>query len=185
MKRSLKIPLFLVAAGVFAWLVFGVFGIQALFIDRKVEEQVPEAVMSLVSGQDGGSASTDAERALLGKGSFRQGDSTYTISGDAFLSRINGQLNLTFTGFDVTNGPDLFVYAVKSSSTDNQEVKSTVSEGGFINLGTLKGNIGDQNYALEDGLDLEDYPVISIWCRRFGRNFGSALIEPEPIPGSP
>ena len=55
-------------------------------------------------------------------------------------------------------------------ATDN----ATVTKAGFIHLGALKGNIGDQNYELPAGADLNKYQSVTIWCRRFGVNFGTA-----------
>ena len=168
MKKTIILPLAVLSIAGFSWLAFGFFGIQALFTNQEVDESIPDAVSQAMSDGTGDSES------LLGQGAFTQGDSTYTIAGQAFLTR--GEVNpmLTFTDFEVSNGPDLFVYAVKSPNTDNKTVKDAVAAGDFINLGTLKGNIGNHNYELDDTFNSEDYPVIAIWCRRFGRNFGSA-----------
>jgi len=38
----------------------------------------------------------------------------------------------------------------------------------------MKGNIGDQNYDIPSTVDLEKYRTVTIWCKRFGVNFGSA-----------
>lgn len=47
-----------------------------------------------------------------------------------------------------------------------------------MNLGELKGNIGNQTYTIPEGIDLENV-VVSIWCERFSRNFGMAsLVSP-------
>ena len=180
MNNITKISLLLLAIGFFTWLVFGFFGIQALFTNKEVTEDIPDAVTELIS-EPVTEASSSAEKSskLLGSGSFVQGDSTYTISGNAFLSRINDKLNLTFTDFEVSNGPDLFVYAVKTDSTENSELKATVASGGFIKLSALKGNLGDQNYLLDAEFETKQYEVISIWCRRFSRNFGSVYLAPS------
>ena len=42
----------------------------------------------------------------------------------------------------------------------------------------IKGNIGDQNYALGSDLDLSKYRAVSIWCKRFSVNFGAAALRP-------
>lgn len=178
MKGILKLLAAVVAIGVFGWLAFGFFGIQALWTNREVEEEIPDSVSELIS-QPAGAAGTG----LVGTGLFEQGDSTYTIAGNVFLSRTEGKLHLTFTDFEVSNGPDLFVYAVKTNSTDNRTVKDTVANGGFVNLGALKGNLGNQSYLLEDEINADEYSVIAIWCRRFSRNFGSAALSP-PTSGS-
>ncbi|MGC6466705.1 MAG: DM13 domain-containing protein [Akkermansiaceae bacterium] len=175
MMKILKVALTVLGAGLLGWSAFGVFGIQALFVDLEAEEEIPEAVSSLISGSENGAVESNSQ--VLGKGSFHRGDGTYTISGNVFLNKVEGKINLTFTDLEVSNGPDLFVYAVKTDSTENKQLKETVSNGDFINLGSLKGNIGDQNYLLEDGFDPKEYQVISIWCRRFGRNFGSVVLD--------
>ena len=55
---------------------------------------------------------------------------------------------------------------------------ATVQQAGFIDLGVLKGNIGDQNYGLGNDLDLTKYRAVSIWCKRFSVNFGAAALKP-------
>lgn len=177
MNRILKFALVSLSICVLAWLAFGFFGIQALFIDREVEEEIPESISELIvqsNNETTEASENNSHGELVGKGAFKQGDSTYTIQGNAFLSRIDGKLSLTFTDFEVSNGPDLFVYAVGSDNTENRAVKEAVASGKFITLGRLKGNIGDQSYELESKVSLSDYGVIAIWCRRFSRNFGSA-----------
>ncbi|MFK7910855.1 MAG: DM13 domain-containing protein [Akkermansiaceae bacterium] len=173
MNKNTKIIVAILVAGALGWLAFGFFGIQSLFINQEVNEDIPESVSKLIADGSG------AGQELVGQGSFQQGDSTYTISGNAYLSRIEGKLNLTFTDFDVTNGPNLYVYAVKADSTENATVKEAVAKEDFISLGTLKGNIGNQNYVLEKDFDPEEYQVISIWCQRFSRNFGTVKLAAE------
>ena len=38
----------------------------------------------------------------------------------------------------------------------------------------MKGNIGDQNYEIPATVDLANYRTVTIWCKRFSVNFGSA-----------
>jgi hypothetical protein len=49
-----------------------------------------------------------------------------------------------------------------------------VKTAGFVELGPMKGNIGDQNYDIPATVDLANYRTVTIWCRRFSVNFGSA-----------
>ena len=47
----------------------------------------------------------------------------------------------------------------------------------------MKGNKGDQNYDIPADVDLNKYNIITIWCARFGVNFGqAALAEPSLMP---
>jgi electron transfer DM13 len=57
-----------------------------------------------------------------------------------------------------------------SDARDND----TVTKAGFIDIGSLKGNIGDQNYDLPANTDMAKYRAITIWCKRFSVNFGTA-----------
>ena len=169
MKRKRTIIIVLVLLPIMAWLAFGFFGIQALFFDRVVDEALPPAVQAMKA--------QDSHEGIVSRGTFQQGDSTYTITGSAYLSTDGGKTTLSFTDFKVSNGPDLFVYAVQVDATENKTVKTAVADGKFKNIGQLKGNIGNQNYLLDSDFTSADYPVIAIWCRRFSRNFGSALLQ--------
>ena len=73
---------------------------------------------------------------------------------------------LRLENFKATNGPDLYVYL----ATDK-----TASD--FVNLGRLKGNIGNQNYEMPEGTDLSKYDTALIWCRAFSVLFGSAELK--------
>jgi hypothetical protein len=106
---------------------------------------------------------------------FQQGDSTYEIAGDLIATRREGEVTLSFSGFSVTSGPDLFVYLVDTADTSNEGVKAAIEAGNFVNLAELKGNIGNQNYEVNVE-DFREYDAVSIWCRQFGRNFGHAEI---------
>ncbi|MBM3460428.1 MAG: DM13 domain-containing protein, partial [Armatimonadetes bacterium] len=61
------------------------------------------------------------------------------------------------------------------------EVKDSaaVKQAGFVDLGSIKGNQGDQNYSVPTDLDLGKYRTVTIWCKRFGVNFGSASLAGE------
>jgi hypothetical protein len=58
---------------------------------------------------------------------------------------------------------------------------ATVENAGFVDLGVIKGNIGDQNYRLGSDLDLGKYRAVSIWCKRFSVNFGAAALRPTEL----
>jgi hypothetical protein len=75
---------------------------------------------------------------------------------------------LRLENFRATNGPDLYVYL----ATDN-------SASDFVDLGRLKGNIGNQNYDIPEGTDFSKYDTVLIWCKAFSVLFGSAKLEPQ------
>ena len=154
---KLVIPAVAVAALV-AWYAFRP---ERLVANRRVDEAIPTAQgglspQPLVSGQFYSILHPTAGTATI----YRMGDGT----------RI-----LRFTGFSTSNGPDVHVYIVAS---DDAKDIATVQQAGFIDLGVIKGNIGDQNYTLGDDLDLAKYRAVSIWCKRFSVNFGAAALRP-------
>ncbi len=178
--------------GIIAWLAFGFFGIQAAFIDDEVSEAGP-IFNNTEAEQDAIAATDDFQEAMEDANENKTeidpatqdadmeemedempGEIVTVVSGDfAGLSRYNieGQakvLNdgseqrfLRFENFSSDNGPDLKVYL----RADNGE---------FVNLGDLKGNIGDQNYEIPADVDLSVFNTVDIWCERFGVGFGLA-----------
>jgi hypothetical protein len=89
-----------------------------------------------------------------------------------------GKRVLRFTNFETSNGPDVRVYLVAANDATDSE---TVKRAEFVEVGALKGNIGDQNYELSSDLDLSKYRAVTIWCKRFSVNFATApLTAPGP-----
>jgi len=105
-------------------------------------------------------------------GSFRSID--HTTSGTATLALADdGHYYVRFEDFSTSNGPDLFVYLSTAPAT--AEGREFADD--FIDLGGLKGNIGNQNYLVPDGTDLEKYKSVVVWCRRFTSPFGAAPLD--------
>lgn len=84
--------------------------------------------------------------------------------GKAMIISVGGVAFLRFQGFQVTNGPDLHIYMTRGGN---------IASG--IDLGKLKGSIGDQNYAL-GGVDLKSYDTVVIFCKPFQISFAEAKI---------
>jgi Electron transfer DM13 len=98
----------------------------------------------------------------------------HNSSGTAALYRQqDGSYLLRLTKFEVLNGPDLHVF-VSSARNAGQ---ADVTEENSLNLGRLKGNVGDQNYVIPKGAMLEKLNSVVIWCRRFHVNFATAPLE--------
>lgn len=76
---------------------------------------------------------------------------------------------LTLADFETDPGPDLFVY-VAPGRASGEDVD------GFTRLARLKGNIGNQQYALPADLDVAGGATVVIWCRAFSVSFGAAQL---------
>lgn len=153
-----KIVLALLVVALFAaWYAFRP---ERLVVDHTVNEGIPAA-------QDGSSPQAIESGAFSGV--------VHPTSGMATIYRLgSGDRILRFTNFKTSNGPNVHVYLVAADDAKDSE---TVKHADFIDLGAIKGNIGDQNYALATGLDLSKYRTVSIWCQRFALNFGAAPLR--------
>jgi Electron transfer DM13 len=167
-KRNLVILAVLVL-GAIAWYAFRP---ERLFIDQTVSEKFPAAAAPVT-------AAASSKPTVLYSGRFH--DVAHKSTGNATLFQLqDGKRVLRLTEFETSNGPDVQLYMVAAAdSRDN----ATVTNAGFVSLGALKGNKGDQNYDVPSDLDLGKYRSVTIWCRRFGVNFGTApLAQPGEMP---
>jgi hypothetical protein len=148
----------LVVLGGIGWYLFRP---ELLFVNKKVnEEQVASVGASVMRA--------------LATGRFHS--VAHETRGTATIQDVGGGHRvLRLTEFTTSNGPDVRVYLVAApDASDNQ----TVTKAGFVELGKLKGNQGDQNYDVPEDLDLTHYRAVTIWCRRFSVNFATAPLTP-------
>jgi Electron transfer DM13 len=101
----------------------------------------------------------------------------HATSGRATVySAPNGANTLRLTHFRTSNGPNLHVILI--AATDAQDNDDFLKKGvDRVELGALKGNEGDQNYAIPANTDLSKYKAVSIFCERYNANFGTAPLE--------
>lgn len=114
-----------------------------------------------------------AEMEILAQGEFY--DLAHEGMGTATVYRLaDGSLVLRFENFSVLNGPDLHVYLATQDPVPNT---IGVELEGAIDLGQLKGNVGDQNYVLPAGFDPETFKSVVIWCQPFRVPFNAAGLK--------
>jgi hypothetical protein len=125
-----------------------------------------------------GSMATSA--AKIKSGDFRDQDSFHKGSGQATIYRSSdGSRLLRLENLNVTNGPDLHVLLSPHLSPDKgNEVKIQ----GYADLGKLKGNKGDQNYPIPDGVDIDIQKSVVIYCKPFSVVFSVAMLQNEEFP---
>lgn len=158
----------LVVIGAGAWYAFRP---ERLFIDKTVNES-----LASVTPADAPAVAP----ATLAAGRFH--GVHHETMGNATIYRLpDGRRVLRFTEFATSNGPDVQVYLVAASDARDN---ATVTHAGFVSLGAIKGNQGDQNYEIPAGVDLAKYRTVTVWCRRFSVNFGSAPLSVEAQPAT-
>jgi hypothetical protein len=83
------------------------------------------------------------------------------------VAQSRGQRVLTFTRFDVDPGLDVAVYLTPTTASVDDRV----------DLGALKGNIGDQQYPIPPEVDLGKYDSLVLWCRPFTVRIATAELS--------
>lgn len=147
--------LVLIVVGAGAWYAFRP---ERIFINQRVNEQFPTA-----------SAATNQ----LASGQFHSG--AHETKGMATVFQLaDNKRTLRLTNFQTSNGPDVHVYLVAAADAKDND---TVTKAEVVDLGSMKGNIGDQNYDLPANTDLSKYRAVTIWCKRFSVNFGTAPLN--------
>ena len=138
--------------------LWAAFRPERLFVNAKVNETMPAGL---------------ATETVLASGSFQS--VAHGTKGTASIYQLaDGKHILRLANFETSNGPDVHVYLVAANDASNSE---TVEKAGFLELGSLKGNIGDQNYDIPADVDFEKYHAVTIWCKRFSVNFGTAPLN--------
>ena len=163
-SRNVVVGLVVLVLVVGGWYLFRP---ERLWVNQKVSEGLPAASASAMA------AAPVSPKELLA-GSFHNG--AHDTKGMAGVFDVEGRPVLRLTQFETSNGPDVHVYLVAANDAmDN----ATVTKAGYIDLGSLKGNIGDQNYDIPAGTDLAKYRAVTIWCARFHVNFGTAPLAAQ------
>ena len=111
---------------------------------------------------------------IVATGSFH--GAAHKTSGRATIYSVEGKETLRLTNFKTSNGPDVHVVLIAASDAQDNEnfLDKSVER---VELGKLKGNEGDQDYAVPSGTDLSKFKAVSIYCERFNANFGTAPLE--------
>jgi hypothetical protein len=153
--RSTGIPIlagYLVAAA-----ATGGYLAATTLVDKTVDERVVTGIPASEMPTTPARPERKARNVEESRGTFTSGE--HTTTGTARVIRLaGGRRVLTLTNFSTSAGPDL---RVRIGETD---------------LGALKGNRGDQQYAVPDDLRPRNQTV-QIWCRAFSALFGSAQLR--------
>ena len=107
-------------------------------------------------------------------GSFKDADAFHRGSGTATIYRTpDGSEVLRLEDLNVTNGPALHVVLSPHSDPERSE---QVKQEGFVDLGDLKGNRGNQNYPIPAGVDTSVHKSVVIYCYPFAVVFSVATL---------
>ncbi len=164
----------LVGAAVIAGLALAVgiayFQPQKLFINQRVNEAIPAATSA--PGQAPQASPVAGSETVLSRSNLQSLE--HQSSGTVLLIQlVGGGRVLRLENLATSNGPDLRVYL----STTPASADWHGYDRDYVDLGALKGNLGNQNYALPDSVDIARYRSAVIWCRQFKVGFAVASLS--------
>jgi hypothetical protein len=167
-----------------------------LVVDDVVDEALPEAGPSASAPAAPGSelapsgSADGASETPTTAPSASPVPATRTIAAGTFISHEHetsgtvrllalpdGRQVLRLEGLDTSNGPDLKVWITDQKVVDGPSGWPVFDDGRYVDLGSLKGNKGNQNYVLPAGTRLDGLRSVSIWCDRFNVSFGAAELS--------
>ena len=110
---------------------------------------------------------------LVQEGIFMDADAFHQGEGSATIYELpDGTFVLRLEDFMVTNGPDLHVLLATGEAPTGRD-----DLGEYVDLGSLKGNVGSQNYPIPAGLDVSQFQSVVIYCMPFHVVFSTATLS--------
>ena len=145
-------------------------------VSQPMDESMPKAMMGGGDEKETASGAGNAETKplILKTGSFQDADSFHKGSGQATIYQASdGSHLLRLEDFKTTNGPDLHVVL---SPSPNPQSSAEVKTAGYVDLGKLKGNIGNQNYPIPEETEIDAQMSVVIYCKPFQVVFSVAML---------
>lgn len=167
-------PIYLAAGAVLVvLLIVGLYLFQpwAFFANKQVNEELPSS--GVTSSSSPGSSDAPKPLLTLASGPFRSYE--HETTGTASLIRLpDGSRVVRLTDFKTSNGPDVKVWL----SVNPASKATSARDSKYVDLGEMKGNVGNQNYPVPADAAEETWASVVIWCDRFSVPFGAANLEP-------
>jgi hypothetical protein len=163
---------------------FGLYWFQPwkIVTDKEVNETLAAVETSAPAETESAAPVVTQSAAPKGPAVVRQGTFVtheHETTGTARIIRnADGSHRLELVALDTSNGPDLRVWLSDQPVKEGTAGWRVFDDGKWLELGRLKGNKGDQAYAIPAGTDLDRLDSVAIWCKRFSVSFGAAVLSP-------
>ena len=159
-----------------------------LFIDVRVDDEIPASVSTqsptptpTVALSDETAPATPASPPppaapvdlLVGTFVSHEHPTTGTA---LVIQHPDGTRQLAIVGLETTNGPDVHVWLSAGPVVEGFDGWFTAAGYDYVDLGPIKGNIGDQLYDIPAGVDLNAFRTVDLWCVQFAVSFGAAAL---------
>jgi len=132
---------------------------EEIVVARAQAEPMPERAQQAAPREPSGPVA-------LGRGLFHGEDGHDGTGVATLVETADGARLLTFSRFDVSPGPDVDVYLTPDTGSIEDRVE----------LGDLKGNVGDQQYEVPASVDLSRYDSVVLYCVSFTVRIATAML---------
>lgn len=170
-----RIVVTLLVVGAVAGIVLAVvFKPWLLFVDVRVDDALPSVpTATAATGPTPTTTSTPepAGPVVLATGSFIS--HAHETSGNvSIVEDASGKRVLAIENLVSTSGPDVHVWLSASDAAGGASAGSAA----FVDLGVIKGNLGNQVYDIPAEVDLSQFQSVNLWCVQFSVAFGAAQL---------
>lgn len=89
----------------------------------------------------------------------------------------DGTRTLALENLSTSNGPDVHVWLSAAPVVAGYDGWFLANDPAHVDLGLIKGNLGNQVYDIPADVDLAQYPSVYLWCEQFSVSFGAAALS--------
>lgn len=144
-----------------------------LFVDVRVDDALPQTAE--VPADNGTAPPVAAGPIELSSGSFVSHE--HATTGTAtIIENSDGTRVLAIENLDTSNGPDVHVWLSASDVVEGIGGWFVAGGAEYLDLGLIKGNVGNQVYEIPPATDLSQYRSVALWCVQFSVSFGAAQL---------
>lgn len=155
-----------------------------LFVDVRVDDEIPASAPTVSAATEPSAAATaepvEAVEPPAGPVDLLTGSlisHEHETSGAVrVIENPDGSRQLALIGLQTTNGPDVHVWLSAGPVVEGREGWFTAAGYDHVDLGPIKGNLGDQLYDIPADVDLSVFRTVDLWCVQFGVSFGAAAL---------
>lgn len=158
-----------------------------LFIDVRVDDEIPASAPTVSAPAAPSTAATaptadpaDVVEPQTGPVDLLTGSlisHEHETSGTVrVIENPDGSRQLALIGLQTTNGPGVHVWLSAGPVVEGREGWFTAAGYDHVDLGPIKGNLGDQLYDIPADVDLSVFRTVDLWCVPFGVSFGAAAL---------
>lgn len=136
-------------------------------------------ILSSNTSQSTISSSPNTTKSTTKTGKFVTLDPVHYASGNATLISNNNQNTLELSSDFATNpdGPDLYVWLVKTQKLGGAIGGVNTDQSTYLNLGPLSNKTGKQQYSITQAESEQYNYAVVIWCQTFGVQFSNAVLQ--------